>query len=243
MKKLLLVTIVLLSANLVFAFEKNGKRNFMSGKTNNFSFHHDHSLVFGKYFVKRENKLDKNIGEGGDSFVKGKIIFSAGYGFPNLGKAIMTALIAEGSNVKATGLGPLHIKGEYALSDGVGLGISANYVSFGATWNSYDETGNITYNNDFSRSSLSILARINFHFSTSESLDPYFGVGAGYRQATWKFTTNDPNNVDNIKAPGFSPFGFETTIGLRYYFTPEFGLYTELGFAKSAIQAGIVVAL
>ena len=113
----------------------------------------------------------------------------------------------------------------------------------GATWNNYDGSGNIPYSNEFSRSSFSALARINFHFGTTEKLDPYFGVGAGYRQATWEFKTNDPNNLEDVKAPGFSPFGFETTIGLRYYFTPAFGLYTELGFAKSAIQAGFVVAL
>lgn len=242
MKKLLLLAIVLFSVNILFAFEKGNKKNFMPQKMSDFSFNKDYSLDFGNYFVRGSKDIKKE-NEGGDSFVKGKMIFSAGYGFPNLGKAIMTALIAEGENVKATGLGPLHFKGEYALSDGVGIGASVNYVSFGATWNSYDGSGNIPYSNDFSRSSLSVLARINFHFGTTESLDPYFGVGAGYRQATWKFTTNDPDNLDDVSAPGFSPFGFETTIGLRYYFTPVFGLYTELGFAKSAIQGGIVIAL
>ncbi|MEK6616065.1 MAG: hypothetical protein AABZ32_08145 [Bacteroidota bacterium] len=42
--------------------------------------------------------------------------------------------------------------------------------------------------------------------------------------------------------PGFSPFGFEMTIGVRYYFVDGFGVYTEMGIAKSIIQAGLVVA-
>lgn len=177
-----------------------------------------------------------------DAFIKDKVVISAGYGFPNLGKAIMTVLIGDGTEVVATGVGPLHFKGEYGLSDGVGMGLSVNYVSFGATWRSTDSTGMGFYTNKFSRSSLSVLARINFHFGTTDKLDPYFGVGAGYRQATWKFTSNDPDYADDIKAPGFSPFGFETTIGLRYYIAEGIGLYTEMGIAKSIIQVGLVAA-
>lgn len=79
------------------------------------------------------------------------------------------------------------------------------------------------------------VARLNFHFSTTETIDPYFGIGAGYKQATWKFAYTDPNYTgENI--PGFTSFGFETTIGLRYYLMPGFGMYAELGIAKSVIQ-------
>ena len=33
--------------------------------------------------------------------------------------------------------------------------------------------------------------------------------------------------------------GFETTIGARYYFTDNIGLYAETGLAKAVIQAGL----
>lgn len=181
--------------------------------------------------------------KGGDAFAQGKLVISAGYGWPNLGKAVVTALIGEGAtNIKATGLGPLHFRAEYGLSDGVGMGVSVNYISFGVKYTDYDvATGTKPYDYAISRSSLSILARINFHFGTTEQLDPYFGIGAGYKQVTWKFTSTDPNYVEE-SIPGFSPFGFETTIGLRYYFTDGFGIYTEMGIAKSIVQGGLVVA-
>jgi opacity protein-like surface antigen len=191
-----------------------------------------HSILSSNNFFNKEG--------GDDAFKKGKIFVSGGYGFPNLGKAVITALITDGTNIKVTGVGPLHFKAEMALSDGVGFGLSVNYISFGVKWNSTDTaSAMIPYDNQISRSSLSILARINFHFGTTDKLDPYFGVGAGYKQATYKYTTNDPNG-NNISAPGFSPFGFETTIGVRYFFMPGFGLYTEMGIAKSVIQVGLV---
>ncbi len=182
--------------------------------------------------VKKGKKLKEG---GGSAFEQGCVVITAGYGWPNLGKAVIEALISDSAtNVKSTGLGPIHFKAEYGLSDGVGMGVSVNYINFGVSF------FELPYDYDYSRSSLSILARINFHFGTTDQLDPYFGVGAGYRQASWKFKSTDPNYQEE-SIPGFSPFGFETTIGLRYYFTEGFGIYTEIGIAKSVIQGGLAV--
>lgn len=180
-------------------------------------------------------KKKRSKGNSGYGFEQGTIAISAGYGWPNLGKAVVTALISDSAiNTKPTGVGPIHFRGEYGVSDKMGLGVSVNYISFGAT---YTE---LPYNYSISRTSLSILARLNIHFGTTESLDPYFGVAAGYKSATWRFTSTDPA-YNGESVPGFTPFGFETTIGMRYYFSENFGIYTELGIAKSVIQAGLAV--
>ena len=229
MKKTLTLSIAVIIFSLsAFATEfygmrkLNPKRNFLSVPSMDL-FHSS-----AKLFPKK--------GKGGDAFAEGKVIISAGYGWPNLGQAVLNAFISDSAiNVKATGLGPIHVKAEYALSDGVGMGLSVNYISCGVK---YTE---VPYEYTWSRSSLSVLMRINFHFGTTDVLDPYFGIGAGYKQASWKFKSTDPNYAGE-SAPGFSPFGFETTIGLRYYFTEGFGIYTEMGIAKSVIQGGLVVA-
>ena len=188
----------------------------------------------GTLFQKKTSFLKR--GEGGEAFKEGTFAISAGYGWPNLGKAIIEALIYDAAeSVSSTGLGPIHFRAEYALSDGVGLGVSVNYISCGVKFIE------MPYQYNWSRSSLSVLARINFHFATSDKLDPYFGVGAGYKQVTWKFSSTDPLYAGE-QLPGFSPIGFEMTIGLRYYLTPGFGLYTEMGIAKSIVQAGLVAA-
>ena len=238
MKKITLIAIALLSVNFLFAFEKNDEANFMLAKTNSV-------VLNSNSLLNPDLQITKKRDRGGDAFAQGAIVISAGYGFPNLGKAVMTSLINSGSgstDIKATGIGPLHFKGEYGLSDKIGFGVSVNYISFGAKWTSYDATGAIPFSNSFNRTSLSVLARLNIHFATSGKLDPYWGIGAGYRSATYTFTTNDPNNASH-SAPALSPVGFETTIGLRYYITPLLGLYTEIGIAKSVIQVGLSLKL
>ena len=128
------------------------------------------------------------------------------------------------------------------MSDKIGLVASINYISYGATWTTTDPNTGAKYSNNLSYSSVSVLARINIHFGTTSSLDPYWGIGAGYRSGLWSLTSDDPN-LQNDKAHGLSPFGFETTLGLRYFFTSDFGIYTEIGIAKSVIQAGLVYKL
>ena len=72
--------------------------------------------------------------------------------------------------------------------------------------------------------------------------DPYWGIGAGYKTGKWTFDSNDPDfGKTAFKTP--IPFGFETTVGLRYYFTDMIGFYAELGIAKSVIQGGIAIKL
>jgi len=36
------------------------------------------------------------------------------------------------------------------------------------------------------------------------------------------------------------PFGFEFTLGARYFFSNNIGVYAEVGAAKSVMQGGLV---
>ena len=225
---------------------------FTGMKTENTFLRHQvsssNSLAFSYFLPSRLNINTFSLGNAhkdaaDNAFAQGKIVVSAGYGFPNLGKAVITAIInaSNATDIKATGLGPLHLRAEYGLSDKVGIAASVNYISYGASWTSKNDTTGFPYSNKLSKTSLSILARINFHFGITDKLDPYFGVGAGYKTGNWKLTSNDPTLQDD-KLKTFSPFGFETTIGLRYYLMQGFGLYSEIGIAKSAIQFGVVAS-
>ena len=60
---------------------------------------------------------------------QGNSIFSLGYGFPNLGKSIYKALNTN-NDFKVKGIGPLHLKYEYMVSDKVGIGASINFVNY-----------------------------------------------------------------------------------------------------------------
>lgn len=233
LKKIFLFAVALLSVNFLFAFEKTKPGDFMSAKTNDF--------VLNKKLFTPELKVTTKKGKQSDAFSEGIIVVTAGYGFPNLGKSVLKAYQGYGG-YKVSGVGPLSFKGEYGLSDKIGFGVSINYVSFAASWieNGTDSLGNSTipYTYKFSRTSVSVLARLNIHFATSEKLDPYWGVGAGYRTGGYKFTSNDPSYTGSVTFPTI-PVGFETTIGVRYYFTDNIGGYVEMGMAKALIQAGL----
>jgi len=174
----------------------------------------------------------------GNAFAEGNIILTFGYGY---GGGLVKALLKEyedESNYSFSGLGPLHFRGEMALSDNIGLALSVNYNSWKATWSHTD--GVNTYYDEFKRSVFSILGRINVHFAITESLDPYWGIGAGYRSPVYSFTSTDPAYDTNVTS-GLINIGFETTFGLRYYFSDNFGIYTELGLSQSIVQGGLAL--
>lgn len=183
---------------------------------------------------------------GGDAFEEGAMVVTVGYGFPNLTKMIFK-LYQNEIGYKVSGFGPAHAKFEYGLSDKIGVGVSMGLVTSKVSW-TYEETtydpvtgyanGTATYEEGFKGSSFVVLARMNYHFGTTDKLDPYWGFGAGYNANGFKYYNTNPNSIEDIKLAGL-PIGFESTVGMRYYFTDNIGAYMELGWGKSLLQAGL----
>lgn len=175
------------------------------------------------------------------SFNQGKSVVSLGYGFGNFTQAVFKVYKDE-LNFTYKGFGPMHLKYEYGVSPKMGIGVSMNYNSANVSYTDTNEIvpssgqflkTNIKYN------SYSILARINYHFGTSAKVDPYMGFGVGYRNASYKYSDNDPQADANFSLSNPLKFGFEATIGCRFYFTPNIGMYVETGVAKSLFQFGL----
>ena len=180
------------------------------------------------------------------SFEKGKTIITGGQGFGNLTKAVLKAYQDE-AGYKANSLGPIFAKVEYGVSDKVGIGINVAHRGLSATYkNEYEETdeeGNTqtkTTTDKLTWNNTSVLARLNIHFAKSEKLDAYWGAGLGYRFGSFKIKSESSDVNEDI--PVVNPFGFETTIGVRYYFIPNLGVYAEAGIAKAPIQFGLSAA-
>ncbi|MBX2978350.1 MAG: outer membrane beta-barrel protein [Flavobacteriales bacterium] len=141
------------------------------------------------------------------------------------------------------GLGPLYLKYEYGVTDRIGLGVNIAYATneWSYRYQGTDENGNAAqYTESTERNTYSVLARFNYHFGNSDRFDPYFGFGMGYRDANWKFNSSDPNGGSGVEVKSLMPFGFEFTLGARYFFTDNIGLYAEVGGAKSVFQGGLV---
>lgn len=231
---LLTITATLLMASVAFA----GVRSFGAGTKSSgyFTGYKKNFLSAPSYdLFHRSTTLFTKKAEGGDAFGEGKLVLTAGYGYGGgLWKLLLNTYEDE-LGYSFSGFGPVHFRGEFGLSDNIGIALSVNHNSWKATWTHTD--GTFIYYDEFKRSVISFLGRINVHFAVTESVDPYWGIGAGYRSATYSFTSTDPGYDTSVSSP--LNLGFETTFGLRYYFAENFGLYAELGLAQSIVQGGL----
>ncbi len=217
-----------------------------------------------------EPKKEKEADNKERAFEKGSFNINLGYGFPNLYKNLYKGFIVNATSIDnyqsssqfaytAQSTGPIFLKLEYALTKLIGLGIHLGYFNLRINeteqyrWLVYDSsTSTYDYHNyndviKYNYSSLTAAARINFHYAKGEKLDAYSGVGIGYNYNVLTSTSSSDNPNATIRDP-FTyvgiPYHFSITTGLRYYFTPNFGIYGELGFEKwSLIQGGLAIKL
>lgn len=124
---------------------------------------------------------------------------------------------------------PLSISYEYGISDRVSIGLMGGY----ATQKIVDQS-----DNGFKYNHLLIGARGSYHFATTESFDPYFGVLLGYNKVSVSDvgSSSSSGSFGSVSASGVLPGGY---LGMNYYFTPGFGVHAEIGYGIAVATAGI----
>lgn len=182
-----------------------------------------------------------------EGFKQGNSVVTAGYGAPNLVTLFLrlTYMTSGRSNYRFYALGPLLARYEYGLTNEIGVGICAGYTTAGAAYDFEDwdisKTKQLRYRAVISWHSTSIGLRANGHFGTTEALDPYIGLGAGYTSHRLAYTDNSPWTY-SYNVPFLTGFYFNFGVGLRFYITPDIGIYAEAGWDKAALlQAGAAV--
>ncbi len=187
-------------------------------------------------------------GSSGSSLEQGTLIFSAGYGVGNLSKAFFNAVVdaanIDGFSIKTTG--PFFIKGEYAVTDNIGLGLNIATITnkssqFDFNYTDPNTGDDVTARLSLKRPNTSIMARANFYFVNEESFQMYGGFGLGLRLGGIKITgqSKDIDQFNQSFSLPLNPFGFEATLGARYFFIPNLGIYAEVGAAKGLLQFGV----
>lgn len=176
------------------------------------------------------------------AFEQGKSQISIGYGLSSTTQALIKNSVNSTDvfgdpvyvNPEFSALGPIFAKFEHGVSEKIGFGVNIAYANAG-----------INYTNDTGGPAsmkwwnTSVNARVNRHFGSNDKFDPYVGLGMGYKFGKWKSEGGD--NPEEFKA--LIPLGFETTFGARYMFTPNIGLFSEVGIAKGIFQIGLNVKL
>jgi opacity protein-like surface antigen len=184
-------------------------------------------------------------------FEEGAAIVSLGYGIPNLAKTLFKLGTLGESDNTAKGIGPIHGKFEYGITDKLGIGAVVNFsnASLENPYTGFDNGKEVEYLEKNSLTSFNILLRLNWHFVDHDKVDFYYGFGVGYNRFKWGYENNDPDvdvdaEVDALnELTNLLPIGFESTLGLRYLFTDNLGAYLEVGYSKSLLQFGVCYKL
>ena len=169
------------------------------------------------------------------TFPQGSKSISVGYGAGSLTNFILKS-VADNLNYKPSSFGPLFLKGEYAVADNFTVGMNINFTRVNATFNvdSVQYTGSIKYR------STSVILRANYTIPiASDKGGVYFGAGIGYRGIHFGYNDDSPYTPVGGGLTIPIPFTVEGTVGIKYYFTENIGVYAETGITRSIIQAGI----
>jgi len=176
-----------------------------------------------------------------------KHTLSLGAGFPNLPVLVFNVYDSK-KNFNVDGKGPYHLKYENRISSFLSLGVNINNMSYHVSYT--DDVldtvkGVIMPNNiDIKSNNTAVNVRGNLHFINPEKnkdLDIYLGIGLGLRFGKFNVSSQYAEFTPSVKLPNLSKIGFEGTIGARYFFTDNIGVYAEFGPAKSLIQGGLSV--
>lgn len=211
-------------------------------------------LFFGDSSAQENMRADV----GTSCFNKGKVFINGGYGLVNanfiIAKQLEKSLLNGWDEVSFSKVPNFFAKGEYAVSNRVGVGVNLATGGLIAHVVLQDSLNNqiIRISGDLTYRSWSALARVNYHALNAKNWDIYVGLGIGYRLNTFSVTSDDPF-ADRWNFPidlglvertisnsvSYSYVGADLTLGVAYQITPAIGVYTEMGMAKSAIQAGL----
>jgi hypothetical protein len=113
------------------------------------------------------------------------------------------------------------------------------YTGWCASKYSYTYWGNDNY---YSGSSFIFAARGNYHFLFHDKLDTYAGVWVGARIQTWKWQGSATLPNDATLSNDVDPVG-GAYVGARWFFSPAFAAYAELGYLISVFNIGVTFTI
>lgn len=175
----------------------------------------------------------KGQSSSGNCVEKGTILIDGFYGFPYFNGTLLKAAYRDslGNNNQVRNLNHFGGKFEIMLNDKIGVGLEGTWAS--ATVRYMGNNG-LIYTAGIDK--FRILAKMNFHFATSESLDPFLTWGLGYKNT--KVYTNEPSAVNDVSL-NIVPVAFRVGIGMRYFFTDMIGVNAEVGLGGPMMQGGL----
>ncbi len=165
-----------------------------------------------------------------EQFKKGQMDFQAGLGFINSLNITLNEAGVRGSIKSKFAYPPLTLGLDYGVTDEISVGGYANYtdVEYRLSGGDFVERDKI----------IMIGARGLYHVNLLPNLDTYGGLGRAY--GSMKATAPEPFGDGNITSTSGDLY-YQFIAGGRYRFTPNTGVFLELGYGVTVINLGLNV--
>jgi hypothetical protein len=179
------------------------------------------------------------------AFDDGKNLISLGFGFPPTSQITESLTQYQNyNNYNYKNYGTVVLKYEHGLTKYFGVGLDLEYSGANVTYQ-YNVSRlfntDTTYKVNVNGTVMGFFIRLNGHYPIGDKLDIFAGLGGGYLLTIDNSTDNNPNNSNNDKKTQTFTFAGQFTIGAHYMVKEHFGLFAEIGWASTIVQAGIVL--
>lgn len=194
-------------------------------------------------------------------FEKGKVIVDVYYGAPNWFTFLNRLEYAgEGSTTRMSGIGPVGVRGEFMVTDLIGVGVDVGIIRSKAErqFNLYNTTTNeqeYTIHTSTTQK-IGAIATFNFHPLKNDVVDLAVVAGIGYGKRTYGseydpgfayafenpilnyYNYNFFQSSDSFLGSGTVsvPVSFRIGIIMRFFISDNFGLH----FGVGAVHGGII---
>ena len=138
---------------------------------------------------------------------------------------------------------PIGISYERGITEKIGIGHISAGGYFGISGSKYEYSGwGYTYGYKYTYITFALRGLYHFDFyeltnnDIFNKFDIYAGITSGLR-----FTSSKEygNNLYNVSPDNDVSLVYGVFVGARYYFSPVFGVYTELGYSTSILNFGL----
>ncbi len=174
----------------------------------------------------------------------GNFLFDVYYGAPNLYTATFKGFYNDPGagyySPTGTSIGPMGIKGEYLVSQKIGIGLHVNDALSKVTGTYTDPNTNQNYTFTAKSNVLRVYPTVNIHLGNSTKFDPYFSFGLGYNHRSTSLSVSDPSGSQSVTIGTLIPVATRIEFGFRYFFTDNIGVTAFVGLPGGAlVGAGI----
>ena len=195
-------------------------------------------LTLTAVFIANSASFAQRGQSSGNCVEQGTVLIDAFYGFPYFNGTLLKAAYASDSvatNSTIRNLNHLGGKVEYMVSDKIAIGLEFTYADVKIH---YQGSNSLWYTGGIRK--YRILGKMNYHFATTASIDPYLTWGAGYKNT--KVYDDQPGTGPDVVL-NLVPVAFRVGIGMRYFFTDMIGVNADVGLGGPMMQAGLSLKL